>query len=76
MVGIQLALEPYGTLPWRLYLSGKLPKGRTGTGLERRKATETVATLLAHDQMIPVKEVIRERVTFREDPRSERSPRR
>ena len=44
---LHLALEPTGTLPLAAYLSGKLPKGRTGLVLSGGNANlETVATLL------------------------------
>lgn len=46
---LHLALEPTGTLPLAAYLSGKLPKGRTGLILTGGNASlETVATLLSH----------------------------
>jgi len=45
---LHLALEPTGALPLAAYLSGKLPKGRTGLILTGGNANlETVATLLA-----------------------------
>jgi threonine dehydratase len=45
---LHLALEPTGTLPLAAYLSGKLPKGRTGLVFSGGNANlETVATLLA-----------------------------
>jgi threonine dehydratase len=45
---MHLALEPTGTLPLAAYLSGKLPKGRTGLVLSGGNADLlTVATLLA-----------------------------
>jgi threonine dehydratase len=44
---LHLALEPTGALPLAAYLSGKLPKGRTGLILTGGNANlETVATLL------------------------------
>jgi threo-3-hydroxy-L-aspartate ammonia-lyase len=44
---LHLALEPTGTLPLAAYLSGKLPKGRTGLVLSGGNADlSTVATLL------------------------------
>ncbi len=44
---LHLALEPTGTLPLAAYLSGKLPKGRTGLVLSGGNANlSTVATLL------------------------------
>ena len=44
---LHLALEPTGTLPLAAYLSGKLPKGRTGLVLSGGNANlESVATLL------------------------------
>jgi threonine dehydratase len=44
---LHLALEPTGALPLAAYLSGKLPKGRTGLILSGGNANlETVATLL------------------------------
>jgi threonine dehydratase len=44
---LHLALEPTGTLPLAGYLSGKLPKGRTGLVLSGGNADlSTVATLL------------------------------
>jgi threo-3-hydroxy-L-aspartate ammonia-lyase len=46
---LHLALEPTGTLPLAAYLSGKLPKGRTGLVFSGGNADlETVATLLSH----------------------------
>ena len=46
---LHLALEPTGTLPLAAYLSGKLPKGRTGLVFSGGNANlETVATLLVH----------------------------
>ena len=46
---MHLALEPTGTLPLAAYLSGKLPKGRTGLVFSGGNADlETVATLLSH----------------------------
>jgi len=46
---LHLALEPTGALPLAAYLSGKLPKGRTGLILTGGNANlETVATLLRH----------------------------
>ena len=46
---LHLALEPTGTLPLAAYLSGKLPKGRTGLVFSGGNANlETVATLLSH----------------------------
>ncbi len=46
---LHLALEPTGALPLAAYLSGKLPKGRTGLILTGGNANlETVATLLVH----------------------------
>ena len=45
---LHLALEPTGTLPLAAYLSGKLPKGRTGLVLSGGNADlSTVATLLS-----------------------------
>jgi len=45
---LHIALEPTGALPLAAYLSGKLPKGRTGLILSGGNANlETVATLLA-----------------------------
>lgn len=45
---LHLALEPTGTLPLAAYLSGKLPKGRTGLVFSGGNADlETVATLLS-----------------------------
>jgi threonine dehydratase len=45
---LHLALEPTGTLPLAAYLSGKLPKGRTGLVFSGGNADlSTVATLLA-----------------------------
>jgi threonine dehydratase len=45
---LHLALEPTGTLPLAAYLSGKLPKGRTGLVFSGGNANlETVATLLS-----------------------------
>jgi threonine dehydratase len=45
---LHLALEPTGALPLAAYLSGKLPKGRTGLVLSGGNANlQTVATLLA-----------------------------
>jgi len=44
---LHIALEPTGALPLAAYLSGKLPKGRTGLILSGGNANlETVATLL------------------------------
>ncbi|MDQ2942544.1 MAG: pyridoxal-phosphate dependent enzyme, partial [Candidatus Dormibacteraeota bacterium] len=44
---LHLALEPTGALPLAAYLSGKLPKGRTGLILSGGNPNlETVATLL------------------------------
>lgn len=44
---LRLALEPTGTLPLAAYLSGKLPKGRTGLVLSGGNADlSSVATLL------------------------------
>jgi len=44
---LHLALEPTGAVPLAAYLSGKLPKGRTGLILTGGNANlETVATLL------------------------------
>jgi threonine dehydratase len=44
---LHLALEPTGALPLAAYLSGKLPKGRTGLVLSGGNANlQTVATLL------------------------------
>jgi threonine dehydratase len=44
---LHLALEPTGTLPLAAYLSGKLPRGRTGLILSGGNANlQTVATLL------------------------------
>ena len=46
---LHLALEPTGTLPLAAYLSGKLPKSRTGLVFSGGNANlETVATLLRH----------------------------
>ena len=46
---LHLALEPTGALPLAAYLSGKLPKGRTGLILTGGNADlRTVATLLSH----------------------------
>jgi threo-3-hydroxy-L-aspartate ammonia-lyase len=46
---LHLALEPTGTLPLAAYLSGKLPKGRTGLVFSGGNADlQTVATLLSH----------------------------
>jgi threonine dehydratase len=46
---LHLALEPTGTLPLAAYLSGKLPKGRTGLVFSGGNANlETVARLLSH----------------------------
>jgi threonine dehydratase len=46
---LHLALEPTGTLPLAAYLSGKLPKGRTGLVFSGGNADlPTVATLLGH----------------------------
>jgi threo-3-hydroxy-L-aspartate ammonia-lyase len=46
---LHLALEPTGTLPLAAYLSGKLPKGRTGLVFSGGNADlRTVATLLSH----------------------------
>ena len=45
---LHLALEPTGTLPLAAYLSGKLPKGRTGLVFSGGNADlSTVATMLA-----------------------------
>jgi threonine dehydratase len=45
---LHLALEPTGTLPLAAYLSGKLPKGRTGLVFSGGNADlSTVATLLS-----------------------------
>jgi threonine dehydratase len=46
---LHLALEPTGTLPLAAYLSGKLPRGRTGLVFSGGNADlETVSTLLTH----------------------------
>jgi threonine dehydratase len=46
---LHLAVEPTGALPLAAFLSGKLPKGRTGLILSGANANlETVAKLLSH----------------------------
>jgi threonine dehydratase len=46
---LHLALEPTGTLPLAAYLSGKLPRGRTGLVFSGGNADlETVSRLLTH----------------------------
>ena len=46
---MHLALEPTGALPLAAYISGKLPRARTGLILSGGNANlQTVATLLAN----------------------------